>query len=148
MGSPNPPLLLPWGDGKLDIAVAFRDSAICPLRMPTALAQVAPGHAACATLGCPHCRRPLSLDLGLECAAVHGWRKSDLAASSVLAATTASLATEAGPEVSACTASLSVPGGGAVTDRQVCRTRGFFACARRSRRGQVQKAAGTHTTSE
>ena len=117
---PEHAALLAWDNGKVDLALALRDYAVCPLPMPTAMAQVAPGCAACATLACPHCRRPLSLDVRLECTAVQGACQSDLIASSMLTA---------------------APGRGPATDRQAYWAHCFLACARRLRRGHVQKAS-------
>ena len=63
---PEDASLLAWDNGKVGLAVALRDYAECPLPMPTAMAQVAPGRDSCTRLACPHCRRPLSLDIRLE----------------------------------------------------------------------------------
>ena len=63
--APEDASLLSWDNGRVDVAFALRDYAMCPLPMPTAIAQVAPDRDACATLACPHCRRPLSLDVRL-----------------------------------------------------------------------------------
>ena len=76
---PEDASLLSWDNGKVGLALALRDYAECPLPMPTAMAQVAPGRAACATLACPHCRRPLSLNIRWECTAVQGVCQSERA---------------------------------------------------------------------
>ena len=138
---PDDAALLPWDNDEVIVALALRDYAIFPLRMPTAVAQVAPGRAACARLACPHCRRPLTLDLRLEHAAARGWCESDLVASSMLAAATASRPAGAEGAGVACTASDSLPDGGPATDRLVYWAHRFLACARRSGRGQVERSS-------